>query len=112
MGDPRYESFMGLGPKRIAHWEHWSDPDAATYITGIDFYERPRSCMLRLNEMYPFLGLSVPEKDDPIPRLDDQKDRGKGRWGHAYRDYWQQDALTVAKTGLAKTKAAVRKALG
>jgi len=28
------------------------------------------------------------------------------------RDYWQQDALTVAKTGLEKTRAAVQKALG
>jgi len=27
------------------------------------------------------------------------------------RDYWQQDALTVAKTGLEKTRAAVRKAM-
>ena len=27
------------------------------------------------------------------------------------RDYWKQDVLTVAKTGLAKTRAAVRKAL-
>jgi sugar phosphate isomerase/epimerase len=28
------------------------------------------------------------------------------------RDYWQQDAIAVARTGLEKTKAAVRKALG
>jgi hypothetical protein len=27
------------------------------------------------------------------------------------RDYWKQDALTVAKTGLEKTQASVRKAL-
>ena len=91
MIDARYESFMGLGPKRIAHWEHWSNPDAATYITGIDFYERPRSCILRLNNIYPFLGLEVPASDDPIPRLDEQEDQGKGRWGHAYRDHWQQE---------------------
>ena len=91
MGDLRYDSFMGLGPKRIAHWEHWSDPDAATFITGIDFYEQPRSCLLRMNELYPFLSLGVPGKDDPIPKIDYQKDQGKGRWGHAYRDYWQQE---------------------
>ncbi|MFH0964563.1 MAG: uroporphyrinogen decarboxylase family protein [Planctomycetota bacterium] len=91
MSDPKYESFMGLGPKRIAHWEHWSDPDAATHITGIDFYERPRSCMTRLNEIYPFLDVGVPEKDDPLPRLHEQKDLGKGRWGHAYRENWQQE---------------------
>lgn len=90
MSDARYESFMGLGPKRIAHWEHWSNPDAASFITGIDFYRKPRTCMLRLKEMYPFLGLGAPAKDDPLPRPEEQKDLGKGRWGHAMRDYWQQ----------------------
>ena len=48
MGDPRYESYMGLGPKRIPHWEHWSNPDAETYLTGIDYYQHPRRCRLRL----------------------------------------------------------------
>jgi len=95
MSDLRYESFMGLAPKRIGHWEHWSNPDAATYITGIDFYEHPRSCMQRLNEMYPFLGLSAPARDDPLPRLDAQENTGKGRWGHAYRDHWQQQEAHV-----------------
>jgi uroporphyrinogen decarboxylase-like protein len=94
MGDPRYESYMGLGPKRIAHWEHWSNPDAATYITGIDFYQQPRSCMLRLHEMYPFLNLGVPGSDDPIAKLDKQDDKGKGRWGHSYRDHWQQQVAS------------------
>ena len=91
MNDARYESFMGLGPRRIGHWEHWSNPDAATHITGIDFYERPRSCTLKLTQLYPFVDIDVPESDDPIPRLDDQEDQGKGRWGHAYRDHWQQE---------------------
>jgi len=27
------------------------------------------------------------------------------------RDYWKQDALTVARTGLAKTRAVVRRSL-
>jgi len=92
MTDPIYESFMGLSSRRIAHWEHWSNPDAATYITGIDFYAQPRSCMLRLKEIYPFLSLlDIPENDTPFPRIEEQKNRGKGRWGHAYRDYWQQE---------------------
>ena len=91
MGDPKYDSFMGHGPERIAHWEHWSNPDAASYITGIDFYRQPKSCMEKLNEMYPFLGLGVPGSDDPIERPEEQQDRGKGRWGHAMRDYWQQE---------------------
>jgi hypothetical protein len=40
-------------PKRVPHWEHWSCPDAETYITGIDFYEHPRLCRLRMVELYP-----------------------------------------------------------
>ncbi len=89
--DVRYQTYMGHGPKRIVHWEHWSNPDAATAITGIDFYDHPRSCMLKLNEMYPFINLWPPEKDDPLPRIDAQQDKGKGRWGHALRDHWQQE---------------------
>ncbi|TFG86082.1 MAG: hypothetical protein E4H17_04485 [Gemmatimonadales bacterium] len=91
MSDAWYDTFMGHGPKRIAHWEHWSCPDAATWITGIDYYEKPRSCMSRPQEMYPFIGFPVPAKDDPIPRLDQQNDQGKGRWGDSYRDHWQQE---------------------
>ena len=91
MADSRYETYMGRGPKRVPHWEHWSNPDAATYITGIDYYATPKSCMERFNEMYPFAGMGVPGSDDPIPRLDEQTDQGKGRWGTSYRDYWQQE---------------------
>ncbi len=91
MSDERYESFMGLGPKRIAHWEHWSNPDAEAYLTGIDYYEHPRLCRLKLKELYPQLGLSVPEKDEPKMRPDQQEDQGKGRWGDSYRDHWQQE---------------------
>ena len=82
---------MGLGPKKIAHWEHWSNPDAETYLTGIDHYEHPRLCRLKLQELYPQLGLAVPESDEPLPRPDQQADKGKGRWGDANRDYWQQE---------------------
>lgn len=91
MGDPRYESYMGLGPKRIAHWEHWSNPDAETYLTGIDYYAHPRLCRLKLRALYPQLDLEIPESDDPKPRPEEQADRSKGRWGDSYRDYWQQE---------------------
>jgi hypothetical protein len=91
MGDPRYESYMGLGPKRIPHWEHWSNPDAETYLTGIDYYDHPRLCRLRLQELYPQLGLAVPETDAPKPRPEAQADPGKGRWGDSLRDHWQQE---------------------
>ena len=33
----------------------------------------------------------IPESDDPKPRPGEQTDRGKGRWGDAYRDHWQQE---------------------
>jgi hypothetical protein len=82
---------MGLGPKKIAHWEHWSNPDAETYLTGIDHYDHPRLCRLKLQELYPQLGLAVPETDEPIPRPNRSTDQGKGRWGDAHRDYWQQE---------------------
>lgn len=87
--DPRYETFMGRGPSRIVHWEHWSNPDAASYLTGLDFYEAPRSCMQALKKRYPFLDLPIPESDDPLPRIKDQC--GRDRWGHQLRDTWQQD---------------------
>ncbi len=87
MDDPRYESFMGLGPKRIAHWEHCSNPDAETYLTGIDYYAHPRQCRLKLQELYPELGLSIPETDAPRPRPEQQDAHGMIRWGDTYRDH-------------------------
>ena len=89
-----YESFMGQGPRRIAHWEHWSNPDAETYLTGIDYYAHPRRCRLKLQELYPQLNLGIPETDAPKLRPEEQADQGKGRWGDAYRDHWQQDVAS------------------
>ncbi len=66
--DPRYETLMGRGPQKIIHWEHWSCPDAETALTGIDYYEHPRLCRIRLKELYPQLNLPIPESDDPLPR--------------------------------------------
>jgi hypothetical protein len=87
----RYLAFMGLAPKRIPHWEHWSCPDAETYLTGIDYYAHPRQCRLRLRELYPQLNLDIPATDDPKPRPEQQADKGKGRWGDSLRDNWQQE---------------------
>lgn len=91
VSDPKYESFMGLGPKRMVHWEHWSNPDAETYLAGIDYYEHPRLCRLKLKELYPQLDLPVPKTDTPKLRPEQQSDTGKGRWGDSYRDHWQQE---------------------
>jgi hypothetical protein len=97
-GDPRYMAYMGLGPEPIPHWEHWSCPDAETYLTGIDYYDHPRECRLRLRELYPQLGLGVPATDDPVqrPRLDgadqsmlvDDQGRRHVRWGASETSHW------------------------
>jgi hypothetical protein len=91
MSDFWYESFMGLGPKRIAHWEHWSNPDAETYLTGIDYYEHPRLCRARMKELYPQIDLEIPDTDALKERPEQQCQKGKGRWGDSYRDHWQQE---------------------
>jgi hypothetical protein len=94
----RYLAYMGLAPQRIPHWEHWSCPDAETYLTGIDYYEHPRQCRLKLRELYPQLELPVPEKDDPIPRpqlnlseqssVTDEEGRRHVRWGDSQTSHW------------------------
>ena len=66
--DARYMSYMGLGPKKIPHWEHWSNPDAETFLTGIDYYEHPKLCREKLKELYPMLKLAIPETDESVPR--------------------------------------------
>jgi len=95
----RYYAYMGLAPKRIPHWEHWSCPDAETYLTGIDYYDHPRLCRQKLAELYPQLDLPIPDSDDPKPRpgldLDGQSSeldddgRHRVRWGDG--DTWHWD---------------------
>ncbi len=92
----RYLALMGLAPKRIPHWEHWSCPDAETYLTGIDYYEHPRQCRLRLRELYPQLELPIPESDESIPRpdaaaeghIEDEEGRRRVRWGDGTTWHW------------------------
>ena len=93
--EDKYLAFMGLAPRRIPHWEHWSCPDAETYMSGIDYYEHPRLCRQKLAELYPQLGLGVPAKDDPIPRpqmdlkgKSSDPDRHTVRWGAAESGTW------------------------
>jgi hypothetical protein len=94
----RYMAFMGMAPKRIPHWEHWSCPDAETYLTGIDYYEHPRLCRLRTQALYPQLRLSIPETDEPRPRPGlgladksssvDEDGRRHVRWGDKETSHW------------------------
>jgi hypothetical protein len=98
VADAWYDTFMGHGPKRIVHWEHWSNPDAEAALTGIDYYEHPRLCRLRMKELYPQLNLPVPTEDTPKLRptlghaagqrsADD--DRHRVRWGDSESATWQ-----------------------
>lgn len=95
----KYLAFMGKAPKRIPHWEHWANPDAETYITGIDYYEHPRLCRLKMRELYPQLDLHIPEADEPKHRPDfnmdnktkriDAKGGSHVRWGEGETDHWE-----------------------
>jgi len=91
-------AYMGQWPKRIPHIEHWSCPDAETYLTGIDYYEHPRLCRQKLCELYPMLRLPIPESDEPKPhpKLDlegqssatDEQGRHHVRWGDSETGHW------------------------
>ena len=92
-----YEALMGLAPKRIPHWEHWSCPDAESYLTGIDYYEHPKLCREKLAEVYPQLRLWIPKSDDPIPKPtlggneSSSVDEAGGhhvRWGDSQTTHW------------------------
>ena len=85
--DERYNVFMGMGGRKLMHWEHWSNPDAETYLTGIDYYEHPRLCRQKLSELYPMLGLGIPPNDTPISRpkfgngVSSDSEKHTVRWG-------------------------------
>jgi hypothetical protein len=96
--DDMYAAFMGIGGAKIPHWEHWSCPDAETYLTGIDYYDHPKRCRERLRQLYPQLGLGVPADDTPIPRpkldltgessAEDEDGRHHVRWGDGMTGHW------------------------
>jgi hypothetical protein len=88
MNDPRYDTYLGRGPRQMVHWEHWSCPDAETYLAGIDTYAHPRQCREKLRDLYPQLRLPVPESDAPRPHpifetdgISADRARQTVRWG-------------------------------
>ncbi len=99
ISDNRYLALMGQRPEVVPNWEHWSCPDAETFITGIDYYEHPRLCRLKMREQYPLLRLGIPETDTPItrPQLDGETrssaDSVQGgrcvRWGDGVSGTWE-----------------------
>ena len=92
----RYLAFMGLAPEPIPHWEHWSCPDAETYLTGIDYYEHPKPCREKLRKLYPQLNLGIPKSDDPKPRPrlgpggpSSNAEKHTVRWGDGESGTWE-----------------------
>lgn len=94
----RFLTLSGGKPDHIPHWEHWSNPDAESIITGMDYYCAPRSCRLKLNAMYPDLNLAIPESDEPIPRPDAKfAENGTNDQEHTVR--WGADATATFEHG-------------
>lgn len=91
----KYLAFMGKWPRRIPHWEHWSNPDAETYMTGIDYYKHPRLCRQKMAELYPQLELSIPETDTSRQRpligkgdISSTSESHTVRWGDGETATW------------------------
>ena len=92
----KYLALMGMWPKRVPHWEHWSNPDAESYLTGIDYYKHPRLCRIKMAEIYPQLELPIPETDDPKVRpklgaggMNSDTSKHTVRWGDGETATWQ-----------------------
>ena len=88
---------------------HLFGPDAIPVIHMNDYPDRPREALADADRVYPGDGVA------PLAGLF-QALRAIGFRGHLSlelfnRDYWKEDPSTVARTGLAKMKAAVRAGL-
>ncbi|WP_435009516.1 sugar phosphate isomerase/epimerase family protein [Tundrisphaera lichenicola] len=88
---------------------HLLGPDAIPVIHMNDYPDRPRDQLSDADRVYP--GDGVAPLSDIFKAL-----QSIGFHGHLSlelfnREYWKQDALTVAKTGLEKMKAAVHAGL-
>jgi len=95
---------------RIPHWEHFSNPDAFTLLSGIDAWQHPRQAALKVAELYPLdMGVGIPATDDPIERLpedqssfDDAAGRRCVRWGTGLTGHWEWGkAFTSVEQALA-----------
>lgn len=84
----KYLAFHGHRQGYVPRWEMWSNPDAESYITGIDYYSHPRLCRERLAALYPDLELPVPPTDDPISRPVVEDGQHAARWGDGFTWEW------------------------
>jgi len=90
--DHRYLAVLGKAPEKIPHFEHWSCPDAESYLTGIDYYQHPRLCRLKLRELYPELNLPIPQAVDSIVKPTEDNSSGNNhtvRWGDGQSWSWE-----------------------
>ncbi|MCE5240187.1 hypothetical protein LLH23_17125 [bacterium] len=82
---------------RIPHWEHFSNPDAFTLLSGIDAWQHPRLAAQKVAELYPLdMGVGIPATDDPIERLPEGESsfvnadgRKCVRWGGGMTSHWE-----------------------
>ena len=102
--DDRYLAYMGKGSYKIAHWEHWSNPDAETYLTGINYYDNPKKCREKLYRMYPKLNLPIPETDNPLPKPVLGSDKSSDPEAHTVR--WGDSVTFTYRHGEAHFKSA------
>jgi len=95
---------------RIPHWEHFSNPDAFSLMSGIDAWQHPREAALKVAELYPLdMGVGIPATDDPIERLPEGESsfvnadgRKCVRWGGGMTSHWEWGkAFTTVEQALA-----------
>ena len=95
----QYMSFNGRGGKKLLHFEPWSNPDAETFITGVNYYDNPQKCRRRMNELYTWLGLPIPENNEPIPQpimggdISSDPDAHTVRWGDSQTATFQHGEM-------------------
>ncbi len=85
--------------ERIPHWEMISNPDFERAVTGIDPYEHPQKCRLKLIEILDLDIGAAPLSDDPIKEEVTKWEKGESvkydaeghlvvRWGAATTWRW------------------------
>jgi hypothetical protein len=81
---------------RIPHWEHISNPDFLSLMSGIDYYQHPQQAARGTLDLLPIdMGMGVPGSDDPVAHFpEDQSSvvgddgRRRVRWGADYTGHW------------------------
>jgi hypothetical protein len=81
---------------RIPHWEHFSNPDFFTLMSGIDYYQHPQQSARKALEMLPVdMGAGVPGSDEPVAGFPEgessvvgEDGRRRVRWGAEVTGHW------------------------